>query len=187
MNEEVNKADEIIQQGGIILYPTDTVWGLGCDTTDAAAVKKIYDLKQRDDSKSLIILLAEAKDILQYVADPLPDIIGMVKSFERPTTVIYPGAINLPANLVNNDGSIAIRVTKDPFCKMLIKRMKKPLVSTSANISGQPTGQSFCDVSEEIKNEVDYIVKYRQEEKIHAQPSKIIRIQADGHMDIIRN
>ena len=186
MNTEVNNALSIVQEGGIILYPTDTIWGIGCNAENAAAISKIYQLKQRDDSKSLIILLAEAKDIFQYVANPHPDIVDMLNKFERPTTVIYEQAIGLPNNLVNADGTIAIRITKDPFCKMLIKRMKTPLVSTSANISGMPSPQSFTDISDEIKNGVDYIVQHRMDEVSNGLPSQILKIKEDGSIDYIR-
>jgi len=186
MNTEVNKALDILNNGGIILYPTDTIWGIGCDATDTNAIKKIYELKQRDDSKSLIILLAEAKDIFKYVANPHPDIVHIINGFEKPTTIIYEQAIGLPSNLVNADGTIAIRITKDPFCKMLIKRLKKPLVSTSANISGMPSPQSFNDVAEEIRNGVDYIVEHRMDEASGATPSQILKVKEDGSFDFIR-
>jgi L-threonylcarbamoyladenylate synthase len=186
MNTEVNNALGILQQGGIILYPTDTIWGIGCDATDAAAISKIYQLKKRDDAKSLIILLAELKDIFQYVANPHPDIIDILKKFEKPTTVIYNQGIGLPGNLVNADGTIAIRITKDPFCKMLIKRLKKPLVSTSANISGMPSPQSFQDIDDAIKTGVDYVVNHRRDEVSAAAPSQILRIKEDGELIYIR-
>ncbi|RYZ47826.1 MAG: translation factor Sua5, partial [Sphingobacteriales bacterium] len=143
-------------------------------------------LKQRDDAKSLIILLAEAKDIFQYVASPHPDIVHMVQQFDRPTTVIYSQAIGLPDNLVNADGSIAIRVTKDPFCKALIKRMKKPLISTSANISGSTSPASFADIQEAIKSGVDYIVDHRRGDLGEVPPSRIIRFDNDGQVTVIR-
>lgn len=186
MFNEIKETLEHLQAGEVILYPTDTIWGLGCDATNAAAIADIYKLKQRDDSKSLIILLAEAKDIFQYVANPHPDIVGIVQSFTKPTTVIYDQAIGLPDNLVNKDGTIAIRVTKDPFCKSLIKRLKKPLVSTSANISGEPSPLSFSDVSEQIKNGAGYIVPLRQDEVSDVPPSSIIRIFEDGKQTVIR-
>lgn len=186
MNTEINNALETLKNGGIILYPTDTIWGIGCDATNATAISNIYRLKQRDDTKSLIILLAEAKDIFQYVANPHPDIIHFIQTFERPTTVIYEQAIGLPTNLINADGTIAIRVTKDPFCKMLVKRLKKPLVSTSANISGMPSPQSFQDISEEIKSGVDYIAKHRIDEVSTVTPSQILRIKEDGQFEYIR-
>ena len=186
MNTEIKNTLAVVAAGGIILYPTDTIWGIGCDATDAAAIRRIYDLKQRDDSKSLIMLLAEAKDIFRYVANPQPDIVDMIMSFERPTTVIYDQAIGLPDNLVNADGSIAIRVTRDSFCKSLIKRLKKPLVSTSANISGQPSPQAFGEIDPAIINGVDYVVDHRREEKEAIPPSRIIRMHADGSVTVIR-
>lgn len=186
MNTEINKALQIIEAGGIILYPTDTIWGIGCDATNTEAIKKIYRLKQRDDSKSLIILLAEAKDIFKYVANPHPDIIHIIKEFNRPTTVIYEQAVGLPDNLVNKDGSIAIRITKDPFCKTLIKRMRRPLISTSANISGRPSPQAFDQIEDAIKNGVDYIVDHRKEEQNAIPPSRILKIFADGSINVIR-
>lgn len=190
MQQEIEKANTVMQNGGVILYPTDTIWGIGCDALNAEAIQKIYDLKQRPDSKSLIILLAEARDIFQYVAAPPPDIIGLLESFtDRPTTVIYGQAVNLPDNLINaEDGSIAIRVTKDDFCKRLIKKMGHPLVSTSANISGTPSAKSFAAVQPEIKAGVDYIVNYRQEEGQSEQPpSRIIKILSDGSQIVIRD
>lgn len=186
MNTEINKSLTSVLEGGIILYPTDTIWGIGCDATNEQAIKKIYALKQRDDAKSLIMLLAEAKDVFQYVANPPPDIVNIVTRFDRPTTVIYEQAVGLPDNLVNADGSIAIRVTKDPFCKSLIKRMKRPLVSTSANISGMPSPQSFDDIDQEIKTGVDYVVDYRRHEQTDTKPSRILRIKSDGIIEVIR-
>lgn len=188
MQEEINKACDIIQAGGIILYPTDTIWGIGCDALNANAIHKIYELKQRPDSKSLIILLAEAKDIFQYVAAPPPDIITILKNLEeRPTTVIYEQAVGLPDNLVNKeDGSIAIRITKDPFCKRLIKKSGHPLVSTSANISSMPSAKTYVEIQQEIKDGVDYIVDYRREDISEHAPSKIIKINKDGNLTVIR-
>lgn len=186
MNTEINRALQVIDAGGIILYPTDTIWGIGCDATNMDAIKKIYHLKQRDDSKSLIILLAEAKDIFQYVANPHPDIIHIIKEFDRPTTIIYEQAIGLPDNLVSKDGSIAIRITKDPFCKSLIKRLRRPLISTSANISGMPSPQAFDQVDDAIKNGVDYIVDHRRAEQNEVLPSRILKILPDGSINVIR-
>lgn len=186
MNAEINKALEVLNAGGLLLYPTDTIWGIGCDATNGEAIRRIYALKQRDDAKSLIVLLAEAKDIFQYVANPHPDIVSIVKDFDRPTTVIYDQAIGLPDNLVNADGSIAIRITKDPFCKSLIKRLKKPLVSTSANISGEPSPRSFAFIDPRVKAGVDYVVDHRRTEESNAPASRILRILANGSIAIIR-
>ena len=183
---DIKKCVETLEAGGTILYPTDTVWGLGCNALDEAAVDKIFNLKQRPKEKSLIILLAEARDILKYVAAPPPDIIETVENFERPTTVIYDGALGFPGNAVSEDGSIAIRVTKDPFCKALINRFRKPLGATSANISGQSTPVFFDAIDNHIIENVDYVVKYRQDDKTTSQPSRLLRILDDGSFHILR-
>lgn len=184
--QDIKKAVEVLNAGGTLLYPTDTVWGLGCDATNAEAVEKIFELKHRPKGKSMIILLAEARDILQYVAAPHPDIIDIVENFDRPTTVIYDGALGLAENLVAENGSIAIRVVREPFCKALIKRFQKPLVSTSANVSGEPTPATFAQVSGEIKQGADYVVRYAQDETTPRQSSRIVRIKDDGNLEILR-
>lgn len=184
--DDVKKAVVSINNGGVILYPTDTIWGLGCDALNEAVIEKVFDIKKRSKDKSLLILLAEARDILQYVASPHPDIIDIINSFETPTTVIYDGALGFPDDVVHEDGSIGIRVTTDPFCKALIKRLGKPLISTSANVSGAPSPQTFAEVSDDIKNNVDYVVQYRQDDTTKAQPSRIVKINDDGSLNIIR-
>lgn len=184
--EDVKSCMHVLEQAGVILYPTDTIWGLGCDALNEAAVDKVFAIKNRPKEKSLIVLLADARDILQYVAAPHPDVIDIVNSFDRPTTVVYDGAIGFPGNVVYEDGSIAIRVTTDPFCKALIKRLGKPIVSTSANISGAPSALLYAQVSDEIKKAVDYTVQYRQNDTTPAQPSCIVKIKDDGSLDIIR-
>lgn len=186
MNTAVNKALAIIEQGGVILYPTDTVWGLGCDATNEAAVRKIFQIKQRSESKSLVILLPDVRSVFNYVADPYPDLMGLLRRFERPTTVIYPQAIGIAANALPEDGSVAIRVTSDPFCKTLLRRMKRPLISTSANISGAPTPKTFAQIDERIRSGVDHIVEHRQDETEEALPSSIIKIDDGGNVIIIR-
>jgi L-threonylcarbamoyladenylate synthase len=175
-----------LNAGGTILYPTDTVWGLGCDATDPAAVEKIFALKERPKEKSMIVLLADARDILQYVAAPPPDIISIAENFERPTTVIYGNAIGLAENVVNADGSIAIRVTNDPFCKALIKRFRKPIVSTSANVSGAPTPQTYSQIAAAIKQGAGYTVNYRQEDETTRTPSRLVKLDDEGNMEILR-
>ncbi len=172
---------------GVILYPTDTVWGLGCDALSEAAVEKVFAVKQRPKEKSMIILLADARDILQYVAAPPPDIIAMVEAFEKPTTVIYNNALGFPANVVNKDGSIAIRVTTDPFCKALIKRFRKPIVSTSANISGEPTPAIYAEVAPTIIAGVDYVVDYRREDSTITPPSRLISMDDEGNVVVLRD
>lgn len=184
--EDIVKSIHALEAGGIILYPTDTIWGIGCNALDAQAVDKVFAIKQRPKEKSLIILLADARDILQYVAAPHPDVIDIVSSFERPTTVIFDGALGFPDNLVNSDGSIAIRIPDEPFCKALLKRYRKPLVSTSANISGRQSPLIFDIIDQEIIGCVDYTVTYRQNDKEVKQPSRIVRISDDGTLDIIR-
>jgi L-threonylcarbamoyladenylate synthase len=183
---DIKNCIQTLEAGGTILYPTDTIWGLGCDALNEKAVDKLFALKQRPKEKSLIILLADARDILQYVAAPPPDIIEIAESFNTPTTIIYEGALGFPDNVVNADGSIAIRVCNDPFCKALIKRLRKPLVSTSANISGQLTARFFGEIDARIVNGVDYVVKHRQDDETPQKPSGIIRINTDGSIEQIR-
>lgn len=185
--DDISAAMPVLRTGGLILYPTDTIWGIGCDATDEAAVQKIYALKKRSESKSLVVLLADAKDLLHYVANPRPDMADIIAGFTRPTTVIYEGALGLAPNVISEDGSIAIRIVKDPFCRHLIKRLRKPLVSTSANISGEPSPASFREVSANIRNGVDYVVKYRQNDETTSAASRIIRINKDGSIVIIRD
>lgn len=184
---EVEAALDVLRNGGTILYPTDTVWGLGCNATNPDAVKKIYELKRRPDSKSLIILVAEERDILQYVAAPDLAVFDFLQAQIRPTTVIFDGALNLAPNLIAEDGSIAIRIVRDEFCRHLIKRLRKPIVSTSANISGQPAPQFFGQVADKVRTGVDYVVRWRTEDETPAQPSQIIRWQHNGSYQIIRS
>ena len=183
---DIEEALKILQSGGLILYPTDTVWGIGCDATNAAAVAKIYALKKRSDEKSMIVLLADENEILKYVAQPYPKIFDYIKGIHKPTTFIYEGGINLAKNMIQADGTIAIRLTIDLFCKQLIKVFGKPLVSTSANISGYPAPALFEDIDSEIKNGVDYIVQHRQDDLTAAIPSAIVKLNADGSLSIIR-
>ncbi|WP_119079946.1 L-threonylcarbamoyladenylate synthase [Chitinophaga alhagiae] len=175
-----------LRAGGTILYPTDTIWGIGCDATDEQAVKKVFGLKKRDESKSLVILMADTKDLVKYLSQPPPDIAEVLAGFDRPTTVIYEGALHLAPNVVHEDGTVAIRLVKDPFCRHLVKRLRKPLVSTSANISGEPAPASFADISQEIRRGVDYVVKYRQDDQEQHQPSRIVRISKNGELEVLR-
>ena len=183
---EVESALNALRSGQVILYPTDTIWGLGCDATDEEAIKKIYTIKQRDDSKSLIILVADERDILQYVAAPDIAVFDFMAEQTRPTTIIFDNAVNLPDNLIAEDGSIGIRIVKDDFCRHLVKRLRNPIVSTSANISGALSPRFFDEVSEEIKTAVDHIVQWRQEDKTPAQPSQIIKWKGDGTYEVLR-
>ena len=168
---------EVLKNGGTILYPTDTIWGIGCDAINAKAVEKIFTIKKRPDNKSMIALVADERDILKYVAHPDLSVFDHLKTIHKPTTVIYEGAIGLAGNLIAQDGSIAIRICKEEFCRHLLKRFKKPIVSTSANISGGSSPKNFSEISEEIKNSVDYVVEYRQDDTSIAEPSSLIQWQ----------
>jgi L-threonylcarbamoyladenylate synthase len=172
--------------GGLILYPTDTVWGIGCDATNPAAVKKIYTLKQREESKSLIVLMADQRDILKYTSQPDLRIFDWLTTVHKPTTVIYEGAMGLADNLVGADGTVAIRLVDDVFCRHLVKRLRKPLVSTSANLSGEPSPAYFREISIRIKEGVDYVVQYRRDDETPRQPSAIVKWNVDGSVDVIR-
>lgn len=176
-----------LRAGGLILYPTDTIWGIGCDATNAAAVAKVYALKQREAAKSLIVLLADARDVLRYTSQPDLRIFDFLRTVSKPTTVIYEGAIGLASNLVNADGTVAIRIVDDPFCRHLIKRFRKPLVSTSANISGEPAPSFFGGIDPRIKEGVGYIVEYRRNDDTPREPSAIIKWNSGGAPTIIRS
>jgi L-threonylcarbamoyladenylate synthase len=184
---EVESALNVLKSGGVILYPTDTIWGLGCDATAEEAIKRIYQIKQRDESKSLVILVGDERDILQYVSAPDLAVFDFIQQQTRPTTIVFKGAINLPDNLIAEDGSVGIRIVQDEFCRHLIKRLRKPIVSTSANISGQFAPQFFDEVADEIKTNVDHIVQWRQADKTPAQPSQIIKWNGDGSYKVIRS
>ena len=184
---DIEASLKVLRSGGIILYPTDTIWGLGCDATDEKAVQRIFELKQRPKEKSMIVLLADEKDILQFVADPDPGIFDFLENLKKPTTVIYHNAIHLADNLVAGDGSVAIRIVKDEFCKQLIKRLRKPLVSTSANISGDKAPASFGEISEQIIEGVDYVVQYRKSDKSSRPPSSVVKWNKDGSVTVIRS
>jgi L-threonylcarbamoyladenylate synthase len=178
---------DILRKGGTILYPTDTIWGIGCDATDRMAVQKIFELKKRPPVKSMIVLMADQRDINRYVSLPQPYISEFLDAATRPTTVIYEGAIGLAENLVAEDGSIAIRIVKEDFCRHLIKRFRKPLVSTSANISGSPAPLNFAGIPDEIIQGVDYVVQYRQLENQPAKASSLVRFNTSGHPEILRS
>ncbi len=188
--EDIKKAVEVLRKGGVILYPTDTVWGIGCDATNAEAVKRVYDIKQRDDSKALICLVDSDARLQRYVRQ-VPDVAWqLIDSLQdgdaKPTTLILDGAVNLAPNLIAEDGSIALRITNEPFSKELCYRFQKALVSTSANISGEPAAQNFCDIDPRIVEAVDYVCWTRRQEHKPHQPSSIIRLRPDGEVTIIR-
>jgi L-threonylcarbamoyladenylate synthase len=182
---DILKCLEVLKSGGIILYPTDTIWGIGCDATNESAVKKIYELKRRPGEKSMIVLVADEKEVLRHVTQPDLEVFDYLEKTRKPTTVIYPGAIGFADSLVNQDGSIAIRICKSEFCRHLIKRFRKPIVSTSANFSGQPPPKNFKEISEEIKSNVDYVVQYGQDDKTSAEPSSLIKWEK-GKLIILR-
>ena len=175
----------VLQNGGIILYPTDTIWGIGCDATNAGAVNKIITLKHRPDSKSFVTLVAEEREVLKYVAATDLALFNYLQTTTKPTTVIYQNAVKLAENVVSDDGSAAIRICKDPFCRHLIKRFRKPIVSTSANVSGAPSPLSFSDIDKKIFDGVDYVVQYRRNDNNKALPSSIIRWE-NGNLVVIR-
>ena len=200
--EDIRQAVETMRKGGVILYPTDTVWGIGCDATNADAVKRVYEVKQRDDSKALICLVDSDARMQKYFRN-VPDVAWqLIDSLTatvpdgfpsgkapsaKPTTIILDGAINLAPNLIAEDGSLGIRITQEPFSKELCYRFQKALVSTSANISGEPAAQNYCDIDPRIIEQVDYVCwSRRQEHKPHT-PSSIIRLREDGEVTIIRS
>lgn len=186
MEEDIKKAFEVLVSGGLILYPTDTIWGIGCDATNEDAVHRVYELKRRVDSKALITLLDNPIK-LDYYIDEVPSLAwDLIELSEKPLTIIYDGARNVAPNLMAEDGSLAIRITKEKFSQELCKRFRKALVSTSANISGEPAPANFDDISEEIKQGVDYIVKYRQDDTSKSKASSIIKLGKTGEVKIIR-
>lgn len=184
-SQDVEACLRVLQQGGIILYPTDTVWGIGCDATNDAAAERIIALKQRPEQKSFVVLTASEREVLQYVAAPDLAVFDYLLQTPKPTTVIYEHAIGLADNVTAADGSVAIRICKDEFCRHLVKRLRRPIVSTSANISGMPSPSVFNEISEEIKSGVDYVVRHRQEEVTPAAPSAIISWK-NGELRVIR-
>ena len=185
INQEIHNAYEVIKEGGIILYPTDTVWGIGCDATNPEAVAKIYQLKKRVESQNMIVLMNGDKMIHNVFAD-IPEVAWqIIELSDNPTTIILDKPRNVAANLVATDNTLGIRIVKEPFCFKLLERMKKPLVSTSANISGQATPKSFKEISPEIIKGVDYVVNL-QREKIAGKPSTIIKLTSDSQVKVIR-
>lgn len=184
--EDIKKACEVMQEGGVILYPTDTIWGIGCDATNPEAVKRVYDIKKRTDSKAMLVLVDSTVKVDFYVADVPAVAWDLIDFTTKPLTIIYDNARNLADNLLAEDGSVGIRVTSEEFSKQLCFRFRKAIVSTSANISGQPSPANFSEISEDIKQAVDYIVGYRQDETGHPKPSSIIKLGKGGEVKIIR-
>lgn len=186
MKTEIDRALNILKSGGVILYPTDTVWGLGCDATNKEAVDKINAIKGRSEDKSFIILLDNDNKIESYVSE-VPDVAyDLIEYAENPLTIIFSGAKNLAPNVINADGTVGIRVVKHEFCQQLLQRFRKPITSTSANISGNPTPQTFDDISDEIKEAVDYIVDWEQELSAPKKPSTIMKLASGGQFSFIR-
>jgi len=178
--EDIKKAIETMRNGGVILYPTDTVWGIGCDATNAEAVAKVYRIKKRDDSKALICLVDSDSRVQRYVRNVPGVAWDLMDLSQKPTTLILDDAVNLAPNLVADDGSIAMRITREAFSKELCFRFQKPIVSTSANISGEPAAQNYCDISPELLEAVDYVCWTRRQEHKPHTPSSIIKLTKDG-------
>ena len=186
MQEEIKRALEVLRSGSVILYPTDTVWGLGCDATNENAVKRIFEIKKRVDTKAMLILVDSAAKVQGYI-DEVPDIAwDLMELSETPLTIIYPEAKNLASNLIAADKSIGIRVTKEDFSKALCAQFRKPIVSTSANISGKPSPVNFSEIEDEIKSAVGYVVNFRQQEKSQSKPSSIIKLGKGNLFQLIR-
>lgn len=186
MEKELEKTLKIVAKGGLILYPTDTIWGIGCDATNAKAVKKIYTIKNRIESKNMIILLADYDQLEKYVDFVPPIAADLIQSFNKPLTIIYEGAKKLASNLIADDGTIAIRIVKHEFCRALIRKLGKPLVSTSANFSGTPSPLFFRYIPEQLKTKVDYVVNLEQDVTIANKASTIIKLEKSGKYSVIR-
>ncbi|MDL2255269.1 threonylcarbamoyl-AMP synthase [Parabacteroides sp. OttesenSCG-928-K15] len=186
MTDDIKKACDVLQAGGLILYPTDTIWGIGCDATNDEAVQKIYDLKRRVDQKAMLVLMDNPVKLETYVSE-VPEIAWeLIDVADKPLTIIFSHARNLSPKLLADDGSVGIRITRETFSRRLCERFRRPLVSTSANVSGEVFPANFSQISETIKNGVDYIVGYRQDDMQEAQPSNIIKLGAGGEIKIIR-
>lgn len=184
--EDIRQAVEVLKKGGIILYPTDTIWGIGCDATNAEAVARIYQLKKREDSKNMAVLM-ENPNLLNSYIEEVPEVAWeLVDVTDKPLTIVYPGAKNLAANLIAEDGGIGIRISGEAFTQQLIKRFRRPIVFTSANISSESPPAFFDEVSQEIIDGVDYVIQYRQEDRTPALPSSIIKLGVSGEIQILR-
>lgn len=184
--EDLRNSLKILKEGGVILYPTDTVWGLGCDPTNSAAVEKIFTIKSRSDSKSLIILVDGDQMLERYVRD-IPEIVfELINVSDTPLTIIYPNGKNLATGVCSADGSVGLRICREIFCQELIKRFRKPIISTSANISGNPSPSNFGEIKSDIINSVDYVVKFRQEDRQKHSASPVIRVEQNGVIKVIR-
>ncbi len=183
---DANTAVKVLRSGGVILYPTDTVWGLGCDATDAQAVRRIYEIKKRAENKSLIILVNSVPMLERWVNNPPEVALQMAELSEKPLTIVYDRGRGLAEGVASGDGSVAVRVCADPFCDALITGLRKPLVSTSANISGNITPAIFDEISEEVKEAVDYVCLWRQDDRSRSKPSSVIKVSGNGIVKILR-
>lgn len=183
---DLKEALDVLRAGGLILYPTDTIWGIGCDATQPAAVERVYQLKGRDQHKSLIVLLDTDSKLPAYVQE-VPDVAyQLIEYTERPLTIVYSGAKNLADNLIAADGSIGIRIVQHPFCSPLLQRFRKPIVSTSANLSGQPAPKNFAEIAPEIIDGVDYVVNFGQEDRQENQASMVMKLEPGGKFSFLR-
>ena len=185
-NADIEACLSVLENGGLILYPTDTIWGIGCDATNEEAVEKIFALKKRIETKALIVLIADERSLLQYVASPHIEVFDYIQGVSKPTTIVYENAIGLAGNLLAEDGSVGIRICADEFCKHLIKRFRKPIVSTSANVSGFPPPKVFSDIDIAVRGGVDYVVHYRQDDTTPLEPSAVVKCGKDGRFTILR-
>lgn len=185
MTEEINNALKVLKQGGIIVYPTDTIWGIGCDATNPEAVQRIYELKQRAETKSMICLVSDFKMLNQHIEEVPEVAYDILKYANKPTTVIYDRPRRVAENVIASDNTLAIRVVREKFCNQLIKKFRKPIVSTSANISGEPSALTFKEISEDILKGVDYVVNLQRDKK-STKASSIIKLSRDGMVKIIR-
>ncbi len=185
-NEDIKKCLDILHLGGTILYPTDTIWGIGCDATNEKAVEKVFKIKSRDESKPLILLVSDEEMLSQFVIN-IPSVArDLIKKSKNPLTIIYDEPQGIVEKIMAGDKSVGVRIVQDDFCKSLIRKFGKPIVSTSANKSGEPAPQNFSEIKEEIKQAVDYIVKWRQNETVKAKASSVIKLKSNGEVEIIR-
>lgn len=185
MENEVKLALNVLKNGGVILYPTDTVWGIGCDATNADAVSKIYAIKKREESKSMICLVNDKEMLLRFIEDIPEELNTILSQSNKPTSVIYNNPNNIAKNAVAEDNTVAIRIVNQEFCNLLLKKFNKPIVSTSANISGEPTPKTYKEISPEILKQVDYVVNLHDEIKL-SEPSTILKIESDGTVTVLR-
>jgi L-threonylcarbamoyladenylate synthase len=186
MQKEIEKSITFLKKSGIIIYPTDTIWGIGCDATNDKAVKKIYDLKRRLETKTMIVLIAHPNELELYVDEVPPIAYDLIERWEKPLTIVYDRPKNISKHLIGSDNTVAIRISKDSFSKMLIQQMGKPIVSTSANYSGETAPLFFKDIDPALLKEVDYVVNLYQNSMNEVKPSTIIRIYKDGSFEVIR-